>query len=137
MDAPGLEAGTKTAAEQGKRAADAMQDGDAMSAEGGARAAEAGLEEAQRALEQAKQDMQSMARESRGQSSGKDKKGEGDQPKDGDDGGAEDGEIALPTPESFRTPEEYRKALLEGMEGDVPEEYKALNRRYYEELVRQ
>ena len=39
--------------------------------------------------------------------------------------------------EEFRTPEEYRRALLEGMEGDVPEEYRALKKRYYEELVLQ
>jgi hypothetical protein len=46
-------------------------------------------------------------------------------------------DMALPAPEAFRTPEEYRRALLQGMEGEVPEEYKTLNRRYYEELVRQ
>ena len=43
----------------------------------------------------------------------------------------------LAEPEDFRTPEEYRQALLRGMEGDVPEEYRALKRRYYEELVHQ
>ena len=30
-----------------------------------------------------------------------------------------------------------RLALLEGMESDVPEEFEALKKRYYEELVRQ
>ena len=30
-----------------------------------------------------------------------------------------------------------RRALLEGMSGDVPEEYEALKQRYFEELVRQ
>jgi hypothetical protein len=45
--------------------------------------------------------------------------------------------VELPSPEEFRTPEEYRQALLEGMEGDVPEEYRALKKRYYEELVSQ
>ena len=43
----------------------------------------------------------------------------------------------MPQPEEFRTPEEYRRALLEGMEGEVPEEYRALKKRYFEELVNQ
>ncbi|MFT4627995.1 MAG: hypothetical protein ACI8PZ_006689, partial [Myxococcota bacterium] len=45
--------------------------------------------------------------------------------------------VPIPSREDFRTPEEYRRALLEGMEGDVPEQYRALKRRYYEELVHQ
>lgn len=45
--------------------------------------------------------------------------------------------LEIPPPEAFKTPEEYRRALLEGMEAPVPDEYKALNKRYYEELVRQ
>jgi hypothetical protein len=43
----------------------------------------------------------------------------------------------LPAPEEFRTPEEYREALLQGMEADVPDEFQALKKRYYEELVHQ
>ena len=46
-------------------------------------------------------------------------------------------EMSIPAPEEFETPEAYRKALLEGMQGAVPEAYRATNRRYYEELVRQ
>ena len=46
-------------------------------------------------------------------------------------------QIEIPAPESFQTPEAYRKALLEGMEAEVPDEYRALKQRYYEELVRQ
>ena len=45
--------------------------------------------------------------------------------------------MEIPGREEFRTPEAYRRALLEGMEGDVPEEYRALKKRYYEELVHQ
>jgi len=45
--------------------------------------------------------------------------------------------IELPTPEEFQTPEEYRRALLLGMQGDVPDEFEALKRRYYEDLVSQ
>jgi len=57
--------------------------------------------------------------------------GGGQQPSPGDQ------RIEIPAPEDFQTPEAYRRALLEGMAGDVPEEYRALKRRYYEELVRQ
>ena len=45
--------------------------------------------------------------------------------------------VELPGAEEFRTPEEYRKALLEGMEGEVPEEFRAMKKRYFEELVGQ
>jgi hypothetical protein len=45
--------------------------------------------------------------------------------------------VELPSPEDFMTPEAYRRALLEGMEGEVPDEYRQLKRRYYEELVQQ
>jgi hypothetical protein len=47
------------------------------------------------------------------------------------------GELEIPGREEFRTPEEYRRALLRGMEGEVPDEYRALKKRYYEELVHQ
>jgi len=45
--------------------------------------------------------------------------------------------MEMPDPNDFPTPEEYRQALMEGMQGDVPPEYEALKARYYEELVRQ
>jgi hypothetical protein len=45
--------------------------------------------------------------------------------------------VEIPAPERFQTPEAYRRALLEGMEGDVPAEYGTLKRQYFEELVRQ
>jgi hypothetical protein len=47
------------------------------------------------------------------------------------------GSFQLPEPEAFMTPEAYRRALLDGMAGNVPEEYRAMKRRYYEELVHQ
>ena len=49
----------------------------------------------------------------------------------------QDAHMQIPGREEFRTPEEYRRALLEGMQGEVPEEYRAMKRRYYEELVHQ
>ncbi|MDP2308860.1 MAG: DUF4175 family protein [Pseudomonadota bacterium] len=139
MDAPGLSEGAKRGAEQAQRAAQAMRDGEPMPAEGGQRAAEDGFREAQDALDEASRNLQQMQQASRGKGKGEEKQGEegegGEKSGEGQDVLGQD--MALPAPEAFRTPEEYRRALLQGMEGDVPEEYKTLNRRYYEELVRQ
>jgi methyl-accepting chemotaxis protein len=139
MDAPGLEEGTRRGAEQAGRAAKAMRDGEPMPAEGGQRAAEDAFREAQDALDEASRNLRQMQQASQGQGKGEREEGkedgEGDKPGDGEDMLSQD--MALPAPEAFRTPEEYRRALLQGMEGEVPEEYKTLNRRYYEELVRQ
>ena len=46
-------------------------------------------------------------------------------------------DIEIPSPEDFRTPEDYRRALLEGMQGDVPSAYRGMKKRYYEGLVKQ
>ena len=46
-------------------------------------------------------------------------------------------EPEIPAPELFKTAEDYRRALLEGMAGEVPEEFQALKKRFYEDLVRQ
>jgi hypothetical protein len=139
MDAPGLEEGTRRGAEQAGRAAKAMRAGEPMPAEGGQRAAEDAFREAQDALDEASRNLRQMQQASQGQGKGEREEGkedgEGDKPGDGEDMLSQD--MALPAPEAFRTPEEYRRALLQGMEGEVPEEYKTLNRRYYEELVRQ
>jgi hypothetical protein len=66
------------------------------------------------------------------------------QQRDEGDGGEEEGpmdqdpgSIDIPAPEDFQTPEAYRRALLEGMAGDVPEEYRSMKQQYFEELVRQ
>lgn len=145
MDAPGLQEGTERGAEQAERASEAMREGDAMSAEGGQRGAEDGFREALDAMAEAERNLRQMQQASQGGSG--DQKGQG-QPGDGESDGQREGEgsdgmenagdqMSLPAPEAFQTPEAYRRALLEGMEGEVPEEYKSLNRRYYEELVRQ
>ncbi len=139
MDAPGLAGGAKRGAEQAGRAGQAMRAGDPMTSEGGQRAAEDGFREAQDALGEAKRNLQQMQRAGGSQAKGQgEKQGEGEGREHSGDGSDMMGQdMTLPAPEAFRTPEAYRRALLEGMEGDVPEEYKALNRRYYEELVRQ
>ncbi len=143
MDAPGLKEGTRSAVEQSSAASEALAGGDAMRAEGAQRAAEDGYAEAIAALRQAQQDMKDLQQAASGKGGGSGERGQRKGEK-GDDGGkpgngegvrAED--FVLPKPDAFQTPEAYRKALLEGMQGAVPEEYKALNRRYYEELVRQ
>ncbi len=137
MDAPGLAEGTQRAAKQGERAEQAMREGRAMEAEGGQRAAEAGLKEAESALKEAEQNLREMQRQRRGGRQGEQDPGEeGEGEGSGEDQPQPAAELAIPAPEAFQTPEAYRKALLEGMSGDVPEEYRALNRRYYEELVR-
>ena len=134
MKAPGLERGAQQGAEQAGRAAEAMEAGDAMGAEGGQQAAEDGFREAYQALEQAEQDMRDMQESAAGRQDGTSDEDGGGR---GGDNDANSQPMALPAPEEFQTPEAYRQALLEGMSGAVPEEYKALNRRYYEELVRQ
>jgi hypothetical protein len=63
--------------------------------------------------------------------------GEGKRDKPGDQPAQQPDQLDIPTGEEFRTPDAYRKALLDGMEGEVPEEYRALKKRYYEELVAQ
>lgn len=137
MKAPGLERGATQGAEQSERAAQAMAEGDPMGAEGGARAAEDGFRQAQDALDQAKENLQQMqqAAQQSGQKEGKE--GEGKDNPSGNDPSTDPGEVVLPAPEEFQTPEAYRDALLRGMAGEVPEEYRGMNRRYYEELVRQ
>ncbi len=132
MKAPGLERGTEQATEEAERAAKAMGEGDAMSASGGQQAAGDGIQEARDALKQAQQAMQSMA-QSGGAESGSGE--QGGEPRGGDQGRSSD--MPLPAPEQFDTPEAYRRALLEGMQGEVPDSYRSSNLRYYEELVRQ
>ena len=78
-------------------------------------------------LKQMQQAQQQMSQGERGQ--------KGEKGGDGQEGHGQ--QVEIPAPEDFQTPEAYRRALLEGMSGDVPEEYRPLSRRYYEELVRQ
>lgn len=117
-----------------QHAADDLGRGRPMQAEGSQAMAADRLREAQdaldRALEQMRQQQQQMRRGQRGEDSGQQR-----------DRGERDNQpftsMEIPGREEFQTPEEYRRALLEGMEGDVPEEYRSLKKRYYEELVHQ
>ncbi len=143
-DSTGMQEAADEAAEQAQRGSEALQDGDALGADGATGAAAEGWRRAKRELEQAQEDMQAMQQsgqgqgEGQGQGGGEEEDGPGG-PGQGGNGreGSRNREVAIPTPEEFDTPEAYRKALLEGMQGEVPEAYRAANRRYYEELVRQ
>jgi hypothetical protein len=144
VDASAMQEAAAEGAEQAQRAGEALEEGDALGADGATGAAAAAFRRAQRELRQAMQDMQEMQSSGgRGEEEGEDGGGR----RDGEEGSAQEGgngrderrdrEVAIPAPEEFATPEAYRKALLEGMQGEVPEAYRAANRRYYEELVRQ
>ena len=116
-------------------ASEALDRGEAMQGEGHQRSAARKLEEAQDALRKAAEQHQQMKRQMRRM------EGEGDG--GGTEAGGEDQQSTdldqpeIPNPEAFKTPEAYRRALLEGMAEDVPEEFEALKKRFYEELVRQ
>ena len=135
-DASQVEAAAKEGADEAERAGQSMQDGDTMGALGGQAAAQSAFERAQDALQQAMQDMAEMSKAGQGGQSGEE---DGAKPSSGSQSQEGEGlrEVSIPAPEEFETPEAYRKALLEGMQGEIPEAYRATNRRYYEELVRQ
>lgn len=141
-DASEMEAAAGEGASQSRRATGELQRGDAMASEGAQDAASDAFRRASEALRQAVKDQRRMQQEAEG-GGGKAGKEEGAGGADEDDagGGADEGggaiEVTIPAPEEFETPEAYRKALLEGMQGEVPESYRAASRRYYEELVRQ
>ncbi len=138
MDAPGLVEGLERADTEMQQAEQTLPMGYAQEAEGSIRSAIQGLEEAIEALQDAMQDAQDMSDMSEcedcggGQAAGQDKGGKG-----GDKEQRRPPRIEIPTPEEFRTPEAYRQALLEGMQAEIPPQYEALERRYYEDLVRQ
>jgi hypothetical protein len=146
----GLDEAMQGAGQQMGRARQSLERGQGMSAEGSEGMAAERLAEAQRALDDAMQRARQASSARRPGRPGGEQEGEGEgegeggqepgrRGQDGDDRGpgeTSDGRrVAIPSPEEFQTPEAYRQALLEGMEGDVPEEYRALKRRYFEELV--
>ena len=138
MKAPGLSEGVRGAESEMERAESSLRQGSVASAEGSERLAADKLAEAQRALERAKQDAMDMAAYAQGQGGQGQASGESNNPDQaGSQGSRAPVPMELPRASEFKTPEDYRRALLQGMEGDVPKEYEALKRRYYEELVRQ
>ena len=116
-----------------KRAERSLQEGESMPGEDHQRDAAQHIREAKDRLNQQAQQaaqMQRLSQQMQGNQPGHPRGGEEEQRSPPED-------FTLPVPEDFQTPEEYRRALLEGMEADVPEEYRELNQRYFEELVRQ
>lgn len=116
------------------RAEDALRQGQGTQGEGHQLDAASQLGQARERLSQQMQQHQQMQQQMRNGGQGE---GGGGRPDDGQDGMSQQQAVELPAPELFQTPEAYRRALLEGMSGEVPEEFEALKKRYYEELVRQ
>ena len=135
MGAPGLEEGMEGAIREMGRSSAALESGRTVEAEGAEEAAADRLQQALEALQQAAAAMEQMRDAMRGGGGhGGNRKGGG---RTSDRGPAFPQSIEIPPPEEFETPEAYRKALLEGMKSEVPPEFEALKRRYYEDLVRQ
>ena len=120
------------AGEEMEQAQGAVEMGYAMSAEGHQRRAVDKVRETQEHLQQA-MEKQSQMQQSMAQMRGERGGEAGDQHGDGPSTSEPD----IPAPELFQTAEAYREALLEGMAGEVPQEFEALKRRFYEDLVRQ
>ena len=115
-----------------ERARGALEYGIAVSAEGHQRRAVDRVQETREHLQQA-MEQQGEMQQSMAQMQGQRRA------QNGDENGQSDStaQPEIPAPETFQTAESYREALLEGMAGEVPEEFKALKRRFYEDLVRQ
>lgn len=116
------------------QASEDLSQGQPMQAEGSQGVAAQRVRDAIEAIEQAQDQARQQAQEMQ--------QGQGEPPHD--DEGERSGNsmssrpnLDIPGREEFRTPEEYRRALLEGMEGEVPEEYRSMKQRYFEELVHQ
>lgn len=120
-----------------QQASEDLGEGQPMQAEGSQGMAVERLRDAREALDQAMEQMREQQQQMM--------RGQGRQPQEGPRTDGESGPnptdprslMEIPGREAFHTPEAYRRALLEGMEGEVPEEYRALKKRYYEELVHQ
>lgn len=133
MGAPGLEENLDAAVREMTRAERALDQGRPFAAEGAEEAAADRIDLAIRSLEQAAASQSQMSREmGSGSESEGDESGQG-----GESWNDQPITMELPEPERDVDIARYREQLMQGMEGEVPEEYEALKRRYYEELVRQ
>jgi hypothetical protein len=133
----GLDEDLSEAGERMGQASEELGQGRAMQAEGEQSVAADRVGDARQKLEQAMQQAGEQAAHLQQEGGGQEQQeGEGQGRGSGDQLSPEM-KVEIPGREEFRTPEEYRRALLQGMEGDVPEEYRALKKRYYEELVAQ
>ena len=120
---------TEFAMEAGRnmdQAAYFLSEGENMAGESLQFQSSARIQDTIEALQQAAAQMQQMQQQMDQMAGG----GEGD-------GDSMSSEVELPPIEPRVSPEEYRKMLLQGMQGGVPEEYETLKKKYYEELVAQ
>lgn len=116
-------------------AEDNLAKGQAMQGEGFQVLASLRVRDTIEALQDEMKQMQQMQQQV-SQMSGK--PGEGNKPgENGEDDSEEMANADIPLDNDKLSPEEYRRALLEGMKGNVPQEFEALKKRYYEELVAQ
>ncbi|MEC7985991.1 MAG: hypothetical protein VX278_12575 [Myxococcota bacterium] len=112
-------------------AQEALGEGSSVQGEGYQRQGAQNLRNARERLDEQMQQYQQMQQQMRQMG------GEGDGSSEQESSEQSGDDIDIPLPDEHMTPEEYRKALLEGMKGKVPEEYQTLKKRYYEELVQQ
>jgi Domain of unknown function (DUF4175) len=119
-----------------ERAEQSMQYGEALEGEGHQRDAAGRVQAAREALQRQQEEASAMQQAMQQMRENEGQGGQPDKP-NGQQGASTRSEVVIPAPEAFQTPEAYRRALLEGMEGDVPDEFQALKRRYYQELVNQ
>ncbi len=120
---------TEFAMQAGKSMEDAKQfleNGSAMAGESLQFQSSARIQDTIEALKQAAAQMQQMQQQTEQMAGG----GEGDSEMMASD-------VEIPPTKPRISPEEYRKMLLDGMQGGVPQEYETLKKKYYEELVAQ
>lgn len=125
------------ASERMGQAGEDLGRGRAMAAEGSQGVSAERLQRARSALDQAIDASSQQSQSGQGGESGGKPQGEDGQSSGDGDEMSTDEEIYIPGREAYESPEAYRKALLEGMQGEVPDAYRAWKKRYYEELVQQ
>jgi hypothetical protein len=130
---PGVVDAIDAAVNEMIRAEDSLAGARVQEAEGAESAAADRLWQAQQQLSQGAEALKQLQEAMSGGPRGRKDDGEGSEM--GDEL-SRNSDIEIPIDDMLDA-EAYRKALLEGMKGEVPPEFEALSRRYYEELVRQ
>ena len=135
----GLEEALSEAQDRMEQASEDLESGALMQAEGSQGVATLRIRDAiqaiiraqQQARQSQQQSQQRPSQDGQNQSGGEDARPELD-------GRTTDSNLRISSIEESRDdPEEYRRQVVEGMSGEVPREYRAMKRRYFEELVRQ
>jgi hypothetical protein len=139
VDPEGMSEMLEEAQQRMQNAGEDLGQGRPMAAEGSQGVAAERIRRARSALQQAMNQSQQMQNSGRpgSQGEGEGQQSSGEPEGDGDQHSRSQREVYIPGREAYETPEDYRRALLEGMEGEVPDAYRAWKKRYYEELVQQ